>query len=100
MDTEAATKGDIVRVHEKMDKAIDTLTEVRISQAKMEESIKNIPTHDVPCAALTGHLEDAAADKKSWKDKIKGGVVDLVKTAIVAVITAAICIFNMKKGAE
>ena len=63
----------------------------------MQIELRAIP-HERPCNELTGHLQEHKDNIKSWKDRLRGGVIELVKIAIVAIITACACIFGFKGG--
>lgn len=67
-----ATKGDIIRLHEKVDSLKETL-------------VREIPKQ--PCKILMKHVADHDTVKGDWRKALIRGVVSISQMALVALFT-------------
>ena len=89
------TKEDIAEVHKRIDLVNVTMTEVKVSMAEIKTTLSFQPKMpDRPCEYqvdlkkdFDGHLDDHKETKKTWQKPIVRTVIDLVKMAIVALVT-------------
>lgn len=70
-----ATKGDIVRLHDKMDKFSESI-------AKLESR----PIYRQPCEFFLAHVAEHKETASDWKKAAVNGVVTIVVSAVLAVL--------------
>lgn len=89
------TKQDISELHKRVDKVVEHTTEIRVTVARIETTLKMAPKFpDRPCPDLVAvqknfnsHVTDHKETVKMWQKPIVRTVVDLIKLTIVAVVT-------------
>jgi hypothetical protein len=63
----AFAEQELTRVHERLDKVISEVTEIKVAVARIEERLP-----DQPCEALTTHLESHKENKaRAWQIALK-----------------------------
>ena len=89
------TKADIQEVHRRIDDMVGEQNQTNICLARIDTTLKLMPKlPDRPCeqlvslkSGLNGHIADHKDNKRIWQRPIIGTVVDLVKMAVVALVT-------------
>jgi len=89
------TKADIQEVHRRIDDMVGEQNQTNICLARIDTTLKLMPKLPKrPCdfhaelkKDFDGHLADHKDNKRIWQRPIIGTVVDLVKMAVVALVT-------------
>ena len=79
--TEAATKADINRIYDRLEPMAQDLASIK---TRLDLTP---PPPKQPCTFLETHLDDHKKTANTWKTSVIRTVVDVVKMAIVAVVT-------------
>ena len=84
------TKQDISELHKRIDEVVEIVTDVRVSQGKMETRLEMLVIPEIPerpCQFLETHMKKHKETIQLWEKPLVRTVIDLVKMAIVAVVT-------------
>jgi len=86
LETIPASKGDVVRLHDKLDSLSTNVTELRTTIALH-------PPKQRPCEELKSHLKDHNEFSKSWKDSFIGMATNFIFWLITIGLTALAAIY-------
>lgn len=85
------TKQDIGNLHKRIDDLVEVTTTVRISLTRIEMRFESMPKPielpERPCTFFKEHIKDHKKTIGIWHNSLVRTAIDIVKLAIVAVVT-------------